>query len=563
MKKLTTMAAVSTAVLVLVAGCGLFGGNKKPNTPSTPHGPSQGIVFSFYRFRTATTDPEGDSVSYMFDWGDGDTSDWSGFMPGGDTVEKTHAWTTGGAYPVKVKAKDVFGNLSDWSPSRQMDVSDNRPPYTAAKPEGPTDTVPAAVTFTSYASDPDGEQVSIRFLWGDGDTSDWSDFVAGATRVSMSHFYAEFGSYFVQAQARDTNGVKSGWSAQHTLNIGRLRWSFDTEDLAFAPVLAADGNVIVVSRGRVTAVSPTGDAVWWWLLPEDTVATSAPAVGDDGTLYFGVNGALRAAAATDAGWLYPVAGLVVTTPALAADGSIIFGTTADSMFCLNRDGTLKWVFETEGEVKSSPAIGTDGTVYFGCNDNHFYALNPDGTLKWRYSTGRYDNESSPAIGADGTVYFGSDDNHVHALEPDGTPKWKFRTDWLKVEASPVIDEDGTVYCGSADSHLYAIEPDGSESWRFQTFGEVKAAAAIDRDNNIILASPDGRLYVLYPDAALRWSQELGDAIDQSPVVAEDGTIYVVTTDGKLHSLLGHKGLADSPWPMYHHDPQHTGRARGW
>jgi outer membrane protein assembly factor BamB len=562
-KKLTIRAAVFAAALVFVIGCSLFGGNRKPVPPATPDGPSQGFIHFFYRFRTTTTDPEGDSVSYMFDWGDGDTSDWSRFMPGGDTVEKIHAWTAGGTYPVKVKARDVFDNVSDWSPSRQMDVSDNRPPYTAAEPDGPTDTVPAAVTFTSYASDPDGEQVSIRFLWGDGDTSDWSDFVPGATRVSMSHFYAEFGSYFVQAQAKDANGTKSGWSAPHTLNIGRLRWSFDTDDVTFAPALAPSGNVVVVSRHRATAVSPTGDAVRQWLLPEDTVATSAPAVGDDGTLYFGVNGALRAAATADAGWYYPVAGLVVTTPALAADGSIVFGTTADTVFCLNPDGTLKWAFETGGEVKSSPAIGTDGTVHFGCNDNYFYALNPDGTLLWRYSTDRYDNESSPAIDADGTIYFGSDDNHIHALEPDGTLKWKFRAGWYKVEGSPVIDGDGTVYCGSADRHLYAIEPDGSESWKFLTFGEVKAAAAIDADNNIVLASTDGRLYVLYPDGSERWSYKLGTSIDASPLIADDGTIYVVDTSGRLHSLLGHEGLADSPWPMYHHDPQHTGRAGGW
>jgi outer membrane protein assembly factor BamB len=558
-KKLTLLAAVLAAAL----GFSLFGGNKKPDPPATPGGPSQGFIQFSYRFRTTTTDPEGDSVRYLFDWGDGDTSEWSVLMAGGDTVEEAHTWTTGGVYPVKVKAKDVFGNVSDWSPSRQMDVSNNRPPYTAAKPEGTTDTVPAAVTFTSYASDPDGEQVSIRFLWGDGDTSDWSDFVPGTTPVSRSHYYPEFGSYFVQARAKDTKGAMSGWSAQHTLNIGRLRWSFDTDDVAFAPVLDASGNVVVVSRYRVTAVSPTGDAVWSWPLPEDTVATSAPALADDGTLYFGVNGALRAATTTDAGWYYPVAGLVVTTAALAADGSIIFGTTADTVFCLNPDGTLKWAYETGGEVKSSPAIGTGGMIYFGCNDNYFYALNPDGTLQWRYSTGNYDIESSPAIGIDGTIYFGSDDNHIHSLDPDGNMKWKFKAGWVKVEGSPVIDADGTVYCGSADRHLYAIEPDGSESWKFLTFGEVKAAAAIDADNNIVFASTDGRLYVLYPDGSERWSYKLGNSIEASPLIADDGTVYVVTSDGKLHSLLGHKGLADSPWPMFHHDPQHTGRAGGW
>jgi outer membrane protein assembly factor BamB len=536
-------------------------GQHPPADPTRPQGPEAAEQMEQVLFRTTTTDPEADSVSFQFDWDDGSTSDWSTLAASGDTIEMSHAWPLRGVYSVRARARDAFDNVSDWSPAWQIAVASNRPPDAPITPEGTTDTIPATVTFMSSASDPDDEQVSIRFLWGDGDTSDWSEFVPGATPVRMSHNYPEFGSYLVQAQARDTSGAMSGWSLPHTLNIGRLRWSFSTGDVAFAPVLSAGGNVIAVSRCGVTGVSPSGGEVWHWLLPGDTVATSSPALAGDGTLYFGVNGALRAGSSEDAEWYYPVAGLVVTTPALAADGSIIFGTTADTVFCLNPDGTLKWAFETGGEVRSSPAIGTDGTVYFGCNDDYFYALEPDGRLLWRYSTDRSDIESSPAIGADGTVYFGSDDHHVYAMDPDGTLKWKFRAGWLRVTGSPVVGLDGTVFCGAANQHLYAIRPDGSESWKFLASGAVEAAAAIDADSNIVLASTDGRVHVLSPDGAERWSQRIAASIGESPLIAGDGTIYVCDNSGNLHSLLGYRALADTPWPMYHHDPQHTGRAR--
>jgi outer membrane protein assembly factor BamB len=536
-------------------------GQHPPDVPARPWGPDAAEQTEQVVFRTTTTDPEADSVSFQFDWGDGSTSEWSGLLASGDTVATSHMWPLRGVYSVRARARDAFNNTSGWSLTCQIAVASNRPPDTPVTPEGTADTIPATITFRSSASDPDGDRVSIRFRWGDGDTSDWSGFAPGATPVSMSHPYPDFGTYSVQAQARDTNGAMSGWSIPHTLNIGRLKWSFSTQDIAFAPILAANGNVVVVSRYRVTEVNPSGEEVWSWLLPGDTVATSAPALGDDGTLYFGVNGALRAGGAQDADWYFPVAGLVVTTPALTADGSVIFGTTADSVFCLNSDGTLRWAFVTGGEVRSSPAIGTDGTIYFGCNDNYFYALDSDGAIKWRYPTDSYNIESSPAIGTDGTIYFGSDDHHVYSLEPDGTLKWKFRAGWLRVQGSPVIGENGTVYCGAADQHLYAIEPDGSESWKFLASGAVKTAAAIDADNNIVLVSTDGWVYVLDPDGSERWSQRIAASIDESPLIAGDGTIYVCDNRGNLNSLMGNKALADTPWPMYHHDPQHTGRAR--
>jgi len=77
---------------------------KKPNPPS---GPTRGIANIEYTYSGNTTDPNGDNVYYLFDWGDGTNSGWLGSYPSGTTVKASHVWSYGGIYNVKLKAKDT------------------------------------------------------------------------------------------------------------------------------------------------------------------------------------------------------------------------------------------------------------------------------------------------------------------------------------------------------------------------------------------------------------------------------------------------------------------------
>jgi len=83
--------------------------NQRPNKPATPTGPSNGEPDIEYTFSTSTSDPDGDSLQYMWDWGDGNYSDVL------DTVEATYSWTYKDNFEVKVKAIDGHGGESDWS----------------------------------------------------------------------------------------------------------------------------------------------------------------------------------------------------------------------------------------------------------------------------------------------------------------------------------------------------------------------------------------------------------------------------------------------------------------
>lgn len=66
--------------------------------------------------------------------------------------------------------------------------------------------------FSSSASDISGDSIAIRFDWGDGDTSYWSEFVASGDMVTMSHTWTTARTYSVRAQACNKSMQLSDWS---------------------------------------------------------------------------------------------------------------------------------------------------------------------------------------------------------------------------------------------------------------------------------------------------------------------------------------------------------------
>ena len=99
--------------------------NSAPNKPAPPTGPTSGITNVEYTYSGNTTDPDGEDIYYLFDWGDGTDSGWLGPYPSGTTVEASHAWSYGGTYNVKLKAKDtvVDGPWSDALPVQIVGVN--------------------------------------------------------------------------------------------------------------------------------------------------------------------------------------------------------------------------------------------------------------------------------------------------------------------------------------------------------------------------------------------------------------------------------------------------------
>ena len=85
-----------------------------PSKPAKPDGPTSGATNTAHTYTTSATDPDGDQIYYVFDWGD-DTESVVGPFNSGEPGSASHTWTSRGNYEIKVKARDTVGIESDWS----------------------------------------------------------------------------------------------------------------------------------------------------------------------------------------------------------------------------------------------------------------------------------------------------------------------------------------------------------------------------------------------------------------------------------------------------------------
>lgn len=98
--------------------------NEPPSIPVMPSGPTSGRSLTTYKYATSATDPDGDHVKYVFDWGDGTTS-WTGldFIDSGTNQSVFHKWSKAGTYHVKAMSTDDKGAESGWSNSLTVNIS--------------------------------------------------------------------------------------------------------------------------------------------------------------------------------------------------------------------------------------------------------------------------------------------------------------------------------------------------------------------------------------------------------------------------------------------------------
>lgn len=360
------------------------------------------------------------------------------------------------------------------------------------------------------------------------------------------------------------------------------------------------------TRAPISVLQPVS-LVWMTSTGGGGLDVTSPAIGLGGTVYLGNDSQdLFAFAANSAyQWSYGTAGLIESSPAIGADGTIYFGSNDRNLYALTPDGDLLWTNFTSSAVMAAPALGTNGAIYVGSYDTNFYALNPDGSTQWIATTAG-DIFSAAAIGRDGTIYVPSSDSNLYAFSATGSNLWKFPTGGFAGN-SPVIDADGTIYIASTDKRLYAISPDGTEKWHFTGVGVFSSSAVIGPDATLYIANDgpfapfrlgqDGRLYAISRDGTEKWEFTTAYANRSSPAVSADGTIYFASYDMKLYALnpngtelweitdnnpdsspvirfdgliyagsgpvyavQGTSPLAKSAWPMFQHDPRHTGNA---
>ncbi len=98
-----------------------------PFKPSTPDGPTSGRTGQSQTYSTSTADPNGDDVSYGWDWdGNSVVDEWTGFNPSGAPVSTSHTWDAEYIGEIKVKAKNTNDDEGPWSNPLSVSMPKNK-----------------------------------------------------------------------------------------------------------------------------------------------------------------------------------------------------------------------------------------------------------------------------------------------------------------------------------------------------------------------------------------------------------------------------------------------------
>lgn len=181
----------------------------RPNQPPTVDfswAPAQPIAGQPVTFTATVTDPDNDTpFTYAWTFGDGGTS---------TAANPTHTYRKADTYTVRLEVTDRRG--AKGTKEKTLTVSGAPPPtVTSLSAQPPSPEVDTDVTFTAKATAPQDAPITRWKLdFGDGAVQELESQQT-TTTITITHKYANPGSYTVQAWARNA----SGWSTHKTLTI--------------------------------------------------------------------------------------------------------------------------------------------------------------------------------------------------------------------------------------------------------------------------------------------------------------------------------------------------------
>jgi outer membrane protein assembly factor BamB len=577
-----------TGAMVILAGCA-----KK--SPATPAAPWADIVSDALCFLTTSTDPGNLKVQYIFDWGNGDTTTTS-LYKSGDTACCPRSFPDTGTFHIKVKARNEAGRASKWSDECLFHAS--RPPQLV-------DTI---VGFTRWAvdrwyrpsvkvMDPDGDSVSVKFIWGDSLASNWSPFVASGSTVTDSVKWQTTGRRVLRVVLKDKGSMVSYTNAFKMVNVSDVGvlWSSAEFFESFAsPVLGmADGSVVVcfVDDYRVACINPDGSTRWRWE-NEPMSSHNGPSTSTDGSRLY-VADDNRGVICFDVS-----SGVVIwqlehqcgdCTPVVGPDGLLYVtaGHTVTRIRDLGDTASVDWAVNYDFRQNTNLVLGANGTIYgvsyagWELEKPKVFALDTTGALLWQDTTHVIDYGYfmfCPAIDSRGRLVVASDENSLVCFNPDGSVAWCASAGGFIYGGGITVGYDDRIYVLSEEGYsLFCIDADGEALWwaSVPEGGNMNNVCALADSTVIIYGESDDFVTCIDWEGNVRWGFSLDDSVYgpyrrgqrrdegdeyQSPIVGLDGNIYTFWSDGLC--CLGYRNarLASTGWPAYNHDASHSGWA---
>ena len=186
------------------------------------------------QFTDCSTDPDGEVVSWSWEFGDGHTA---------SAQNPTHRYAQDGVYTVRLTVTDNNG-ASDYV-EHQVSVG-NMPPVPDFDVDPPSPFTGEVVHFIDKSQDPDGNIVEWLWDFGDGEVS---------TDASPSHVYRDNGTYTVRLTVTDDDGATA--FVEKTVTVQNTP---PQADFSYSPHIARPGEDIQFVD---ESTDPDGQIVAW------------------------------------------------------------------------------------------------------------------------------------------------------------------------------------------------------------------------------------------------------------------------------------------------------------
>jgi outer membrane protein assembly factor BamB len=252
------------------------------------------------------------------------------------------------------------------------------------------------------------------------------------------------------------------------------------------PGLAVDaaGQVYGTSHtGMLQAFTRAGAPRWATSI--DGIATTILLISSDGqALYTGTDrGKLDAYAASDGHKLWSVAlGGHAGDPAIGQDGTLFVGVDNGRVLAVGPDGRIVWEAQAGGPVRLAPEPAADA-LYVATDNGKLLALDLSGRPRWTTELGAQPRGLD--LGADGAIMLTASDGTLRAVGADGQLRWSTPLGGDQLTA-PAVLADGRIAVGGADEQLRIVAQNGTLQGGIDLGEPIQSAPA---------AGPEGALYV--------------------------------------------------------------------
>lgn len=548
-------------------------------------------------FTDQSTDPDGEIVSWSWNFADGTTSALQNPSKSFDSV---------GTFNVTLEVTDNSGGKDTFS--QEVNISQGviivEFATSVASNEVSNSDFPLARTFSDsiyFANMPIqftdvsgvGNAATANFSW---------DFGDGTTSIEQNptHTYTQgAASYNVTLTITDdTNAIGT---FTKTIHVPGIKWSVEGQDYeTMSPAIDSAGDVYVGTRsGLIQKFDGQTGAIEWTLDigQGESVRNSIVLSNDESKLYVGSNASVFHAINASDGeslWSYETAGRIDKGgAALDNDGNIYLGDRSGILYAFSQTGDLLWQFEghPEGSINSN-TLYHNGSV-ISISNNVVYSVNAtDGTQEWSYiwngdEIDRSRFEGGYAIDQLGVLYGAYQDfgeGGLFALDlANGNVKWSVSLPADARANSPLLSPDESVVYISTEDGVDQLSvsygafntSDGSAIWitrpteSTDPTGDFKTSGALGETGTIYVSAFSDYYYLIDSQTGKKMVEiqltdpeiDLPSAV---PGIGDDGTIYWGSRAQKFFALYFFGELESLPstgWPVRGADNKNRNRLR--